>query len=80
MTVDFEPTYKEQLQAEIEATPDEYLPALLEIVQAFLQSVVLRPATNSFRQGWQETVSGQTLPLSELWQDVEDERHHQQAC
>jgi hypothetical protein len=73
MTVEFELTYKEQLQAEIEATPGEYLPALLAIVRLYRQSVVLKPAADSFRQGWQEVLSGQTFPVSELWQDLDAE-------
>ncbi|MBP8947776.1 MAG: hypothetical protein KBG73_02980 [Candidatus Promineofilum sp.] len=71
MTVGFDLTYKQQLQAEIEATPGEYLPALLAIVRLYRQSVALKPAADSFRQGWQEALSGQTLPLSELWQDID---------
>ena len=73
MTVGFDLTYKQQLQAEIEATPGEYLPALLAIVRRYRQSVALKPAADSFRQGWQEALSGQTLPLSELWQDIDAE-------
>lgn len=73
MTIEFELAYKEQLQAEIEATPGEYLPALLAIVRVYRQSVALQPAADSFRQGWMEALSGQTLPLSELWQDIDAE-------
>jgi len=69
MTVEFELTYRQQLQAEIEATPEEYLPALLAIVRLYRQSVMLEPAAGSFRQGWQEALSGQTFPLFELWQE-----------
>lgn len=71
MTMEFELTYKKQLEAEIEATPGEYLPALLAIVRLYRQSVILRPATDSFTTGWQEAINGQTLPLSELWQDLD---------
>ncbi len=73
MTVEFELTYKEQLQAEIEATPGEYLPALLAIVRVYRQSVALRPAAETFKQGWHEAMSGETLPLSELWQGLDAE-------
>lgn len=73
MTMEFELTYKKQLEAEIEATPGEYLPALLAIVRLYRQSVVLRPATDSFTTGWQEAMNGQTLPLSELWNDLDAE-------
>ena len=71
MTVGFDLTYKQQLQAEIEATPGEYLRALLTIVRLYRQSVALTRAANSFRQGCKEALSGQTLPLSELWQDID---------
>jgi hypothetical protein len=70
MTVEFDLNYKQQLQAEIEATPGEYLPAQLAIVRLYRQSVALKPAADSFRQGCLEAMSGQTLPVSELWQDI----------
>lgn len=73
MTVEIDLTYKQQLQAEIEATPGEYLPALLGIVRLYRQSVALKPASDSFRQGWLEVMSGQTLSVSELWQDLDAE-------
>lgn len=73
MTIEFELTFKEQLQDEIEATPDEYLPALLAIVRLYRQSVALNPAADSFRQGWLEAMSNQTLPVSELWQGLDVE-------
>jgi hypothetical protein len=73
MTAEFELTYKEQLQEEIEATPGEYLPALLAIVRLYRQSVALKPAAESFKTGWQEAMTDQTFPLSELWQDLDVE-------
>lgn len=73
MTIEFDLTYKEQLQAEIEATPGEYLPALLAIVRLYRQSVALRPVAESFEQGWREAMSGETFPLSELWQGLDVE-------
>ena len=73
MTIEFDLTYKEQLQAEIEATPGEYLPALLAIVRPYRQSVALRPAAESFEQGWREAMSGETFRLSELWQGLDVE-------
>jgi hypothetical protein len=71
MTVEFELSYKEQLQVEIEATPGEYLPALLAIVRLYRQSVALKPAAESFRQGWLEVLSDQTFPLSEHWGGID---------
>ena len=65
------PPYREQVMEEIDKTPAEYLPALLKVVQAFREGVTLPPAEESFRQGWQEALAGQTRPVSELWEDVD---------
>jgi hypothetical protein len=50
--------------------PEEYLPRLLEIVRLFRESVTLKPAEVSFRQGWKETLAGKTMPVSELWEGI----------
>jgi hypothetical protein len=58
---------EEQLVREIREMPSEYWPNLLEIIRLFRESVTLKPAGASFRQGWQEASRGQTSPVSELW-------------
>ncbi|MEZ4510361.1 MAG: type II toxin-antitoxin system VapB family antitoxin [Chloroflexota bacterium] len=65
--------YKDRLFAEIEATPDEYLPALLNIVRLYRQSVSLNPADISFAQGWQEALDEGTFPISSLWVSSNEE-------
>ncbi len=64
-------TYEEQLAYEIEKLPGEYLPNLLQIVRLFRDSVTLKPAEDSFRQGWKESMAGETLPVSELWNGID---------
>ena len=64
-------TYEEQLAYEIEKLPGEYLPNLLQIVRLFRESVTLKPAEDSFRQGWKESMAGETLPVSELWKGID---------
>ena len=61
------PTYEEQLDFEIKKLPGEYLPNLLQIVRLFRDSVMLKPAEDSFSQGWKEAMAGETRPVSELW-------------
>lgn len=56
---------------EIKATPEEYLPALLEIVRGFRHGILLKPAEESVRQGMKEALAGETLPLSELWKGID---------
>jgi hypothetical protein len=64
-------TYTELIKQEIEQTPDECLPLLLEVVHLFRQSVTLKPAEESFQQGWREALSGETMPISELWNGID---------
>ena len=46
------------------------LPILLEIVRLFRESVTLKPAEASFRQGWKEALAGETKSVSELWEGI----------
>jgi hypothetical protein len=64
------PTYKQQLQKEINQLPQEYLPNLLQLIRVFRESVALKPASDSFRQGWTEAVNGETQPVSKLWDGI----------
>ncbi|RKZ92447.1 MAG: hypothetical protein DRR19_04195 [Candidatus Parabeggiatoa sp. nov. 1] len=63
--------YTQQLVQEIQQTPIEYLPILLRIVQSYRETVTLKTAEDSFRQGWKETLSGETYPIDTLWDDID---------
>jgi len=65
--------YEEQLIREIRGMPEEYLPNLIQIVRLFRESVALKPAEASFRQGWREALAGETRPVSELWKGIDAE-------
>lgn len=69
----FPATYLEQISQEVSETPAEYLPQLLKIIRVFRESVTLKPAEESFRQGWREAMQGETLPVSELWDGIDVE-------
>jgi len=60
-----------QFVREIRQTPQEYWPNLLQLIRLFRESVTLKPADASFRQGWLEAMAGQTRPISELWEGVD---------
>jgi hypothetical protein len=66
-------TYEQQLIREIRETPKEYWPSLLQLVHLFRESVTLKPAEVSLRQGWQEAQDGITYPVSELWEGIDAE-------
>ena len=65
--------YTDLLMKEIKATPDEYLPALLNMIRIFRESITLKPAVDSFKQGWQEALTGEKFTVDELWAEIEDE-------
>lgn len=69
----FPTIYVEQITQEVRQMPVEYLPQLLQIIRVFRESVTLKPAAESFRQGWSEAMQGETLPVSELWDDIDTE-------
>ena len=43
------------------------------MVRAFREGVTLQAAQESFRQGWQEAITGQTRPVTELWEGIDAE-------
>ena len=65
--------FEKQLVREIRATPPEYWPNLLQLIRLFRETVVLKPAEITFRQGWKEGITGETRPLSELWNGIDAE-------
>ena len=69
----YQTTYTDLLMREIEATPDEYLPTLLNMIRIFRESISLKSAEDSFRQGWQEAMTEETMPVEELWAGIDAE-------
>jgi hypothetical protein len=67
----YQATYTTRINQEIEQTPEEYLPLLLEMIHLFRQSITLQPAEDSFRQGWQEAMKDEVLPVAELWTGID---------
>ncbi len=66
-------TYEKQLVHEIKGVPEEYHPNLLQIVRLFRESVELKPAEASFKQGWKEALAGKTKSVADLWKDIDAE-------
>lgn len=66
-------TFEEQIAREVRETPKEYWPNLLQLIRLFRDSVMLKPADASFRQGWHEVMTGQSQPISELWEGIDAE-------
>lgn len=66
----YQSNYTNQLILEIKATPEEYLPTLLNIVRTFREGIMLKPAEKSFQQGWKEAMAGDTMPIDDLWKGI----------
>jgi len=64
---------QQQLLAELEGVPEEYYPFLLQMIRNYRESVLLQPAADSFRRGWQEAQNGDTLPVARLWEGLDAE-------
>ena len=67
----YQAAYTNLLVQEIKATPGEYLPALLNMIRLFRESITLKPAEHSFQQGWQEAMTEETMPIDELWDGID---------
>ncbi len=65
--------YRERVLSEIDALPDEYLPFVLQLVHTLRESITLKPAAASLRQGWAEAQQGVTYPIAELWKGLDVE-------
>lgn len=66
-------TYKEDILHELEEIPVEYQPIVLKIIRLFNKSIALKPADESFLQGWMEALTEETYPISELWDGIDAE-------
>ncbi len=58
---------RKKLVHEINSIPQEYIQPLLKIVQVYRESIELKPAKESLKQGLKEALTGETFPIKELW-------------
>lgn len=63
--------YTAQIIHEVEDTPEEYLPHVLDILKAFKKATALTSTEKSFRRAWKEVKAGKTRPISELWDGID---------
>jgi len=63
--------YDQQLLWEIQQTPQEFYPGLLQLIRLFREGLTLHSAEESFRLGWKEAMSHETLPIDSLWEGIQ---------
>lgn len=61
----------QQLLTELEGFPEEYYPFLFQMIRSYRESVLLQPAAASFRRGWEEAQTGDTIPVDRLWEGLD---------
>jgi hypothetical protein len=61
------------LLAELEGVPEEYFPFLLQMIRSYRESILLQPAAESFRNGWEEVQNGRSMPIERLWEGIDAE-------
>jgi hypothetical protein len=49
------------------------LQLILQLMRTFRESVMLKPATASFGQGWHEAEQSNTYLVTTLWDDIDVE-------
>ena len=64
---------QQEVLADLEGLPEEYYPFLIQMIRSYRESVLLQPAADSFRRGWQEAQSGDTQPVERLWEGLDVE-------
>src|SRR5437016_2150708 len=64
-------TYRKKVLAEVEAVPVEFMPLLLQMIRTYRESVLLKPAAESFERGWQEAQAGETITLITIYSKSE---------
>lgn len=42
-----------------------------DLARAVEKNATLKSAEASFREGWRDAISGMTIPLADLWDDIE---------
>ena len=62
--------FRRQILAELDAVPEEFHTLILQMIRTYRESVALKPAADSFAQGWREARSGQVRPIKQLWEGM----------
>jgi hypothetical protein len=47
---------------------------IVDMTRLFCEDLNLKPADESFVQGWKEAVNDESLPVEQLWEEVESSR------
>jgi hypothetical protein len=58
---------------EIEQIPSQYLLQLFQIVHLYKESITKKVASESFEESWKQSLNGETYPIENLWDGIDEE-------
>jgi hypothetical protein len=64
-------SYNEQLAAELQQVPEEYMPALIDIIHAFRAGVIQKHFEGELQESLRQARSGETSPIDTLWDGID---------
>lgn len=60
-------SYSDQLAAELKQVPEEYMPALIDMIHAFRSGVIQKSFEEDLKASFQDAKAGKTFPIDTLW-------------
>ena len=64
-------SYRDQLTAELKQVPEEYMPALIDMIHAFRSGVIQKNFEEELKTSLQDAKSGKTYPIDTLWNGID---------
>lgn len=64
-------SYSDQLAAELRQVPEEYMPALIEIIHAFRSGVIQKNFEEELKTSLRDAKAGKIHPIDTLWDGID---------
>ncbi|MFT7387962.1 MAG: hypothetical protein ACI8VC_001206 [Candidatus Endobugula sp.] len=64
-------SYNERLAAELQQVPEEYMPALIDMIHAFRAGVIQKHFEEELQESLRQAKSGAISPIDTLWDGID---------
>jgi len=64
-------SYSDQLAAELRGVPEEYMPALIDMIHAFRAGVIQKSFEEDLQASFRNAKAGKTFPIETLWDGID---------
>ncbi|MBW1615173.1 MAG: hypothetical protein JRJ49_01310 [Deltaproteobacteria bacterium] len=65
--------HEKRLIKNINETPNKTIEYISKITEDFRKRIALTPEEISFKKGWEEAMSGKTMPIDKLWVGIKND-------